>query len=100
MDKRQRPNPQRDEELRAALFGGVARNELSLAQAIRLMQKLSTLTQPEFASHRGVSLKALRHAMDLDGNPTVHTLNKIGAVFGLEVGFVPKKRPRPGGPGA
>jgi transcriptional regulator with XRE-family HTH domain len=29
------------------------------------------------------------------GNPSVRTLNQIGEIFGLEVGFVRRQRPEP-----
>jgi DNA-binding XRE family transcriptional regulator len=92
MDQRiKHRNPERDAQLRQQLFDGVARQELTLAQAVRAMQKLSQLTQPEFAAHRGISVQALKQILSGKGNPTVETLNKIGAVFGLQVGFVAKK---------
>ena len=50
------------------------------------------LTQPEFAAHRGISVQALRQIESGRGNPTVETLDKIVAVFGLQVGFVPRRR--------
>jgi len=61
------------------------------------MRKLSKLTQPEFAKHRGISTAALRQIESGAGNPTVETLNKVVQVFGLHVGFVPNalKDPRP-----
>lgn len=94
MDKRIR---HRDREatqaLRDALYQGLAHHQLGTADAVRLMQRISGLTQPEFAQHRGVSVQALRQIVAGKGNPTVETLNKIAAVFGLEVGFVPKARP-------
>ena len=76
--------------LRDALYRGLRDGELSLGEAVRQMQRLSGLTQPEFARHRGVSVQALRQVIAGKGNPTVETLNKIAAVFGLQVGFVPR----------
>lgn len=85
-------------QLRDALYEGLQRRELSLGEAVRQMQRLSGLTQPEFAAHRGVSVQALRQVMSGKGNPTVETLNKIAAVFGLEVGFVPRAPGAPASP--
>ena len=91
MDKRLK---HRDREavrrLRDGLYEGLRSGELSLGEAVRQMQRISGLTQPEFAKHRGVSVQALRQVMAGRGNPTVETLNKIASVFGLEVGFVPR----------
>lgn len=65
---------------------------LPLEDAIRTMQRLSGLTQEQFSKHRGISVQALRKILSGQGNPTVETLNRIASVFGLEVGFVPKRR--------
>lgn len=74
------------------LYRDVLSGELSLQEAIRAMQHLSGLTQVQFAQHRGISVQALRKILSGDGNPTVETLNRIVGVFGLQVGFVPKRR--------
>ncbi len=64
--------------------------ELSAGQAIAAMRKISRLTQPEFAAHRGISVQALRQIETGTGNPTLATLNKISGIFGLQVCFVPR----------
>lgn len=93
MDKRlTRENPEREAALRRELFEGLASNTLTLAEAVKKMQRVSRLTQVEFARHRGVSVEALKQIISGKGNPTVDTLNTIVSVFGLEVGFVPKKK--------
>ncbi len=92
MDKRiKHRNPEQEAELRRELFEGVLNNQLSLAEAVRLMQKVSRLTQAEFAAHRGVSTRVLKEIIAGTANPTIETLNKIAAIFGLEVGFVVKR---------
>ena len=78
-----------DVERRDAFFKAVVSGEMTLPQAVKEMQKLSRMTQPEFAKHRGISVQALRQIQAGKGNPTVDTLDKIAAVFGLRVGFVP-----------
>jgi DNA-binding XRE family transcriptional regulator len=77
---------QRDAFYKAAAFG-----ELSAGQAVAAMRKISRLTQPEFAAHRGISVQALRQIESDTGNPTLETLNKVCGIFGLQVGFVPKQ---------
>ena len=63
---------------------------------VREMRAVSGLTQEDFAQHRGVSARVVK-ALELgQGNPTVATLNRIGAIFGLEVGFVPIRREQAG----
>ena len=95
MDKRLKPrDPALDVDLRESLYRGLASGEFSLGEAVRRMQKVSKLTQPEFAAHRGISVQALRQIQGDVGNPSVATLNKIASVFGLEVGFVPKRKRR------
>lgn len=83
-----------ERQARDRLFESVSRGELSFAKGVKQIRKLSKLTQPEFANHRGISLGALRQIESGKGNPQVETLNKIGEVFGLEVGFVIKNRPK------
>jgi transcriptional regulator with XRE-family HTH domain len=95
MDKRiKHRNPEREAEFRRQLFEGVMNNELSVSEAVRLMQKVSRLTQAEFAAHRGVSTRVLKEIVAGTANPTVETLNKIAAIFGMEVGFVAKRDTR------
>lgn len=84
---------ERDIALRDELYRKLKAHQISLGEAVRLMQKISRLTQPEFAKHRGVSVAALRQITSGKGNPTVETLNKIVSIFGLEVGLVPKRHP-------
>lgn len=92
MDKRFKPaSPEESIRERQELFDALKRGTLPLSEAVKRMRRLTKLTQPEFAAHRGVSVKALRQIESGQGNPTVETLNKIGAIFGVEVGFVPKQ---------
>jgi DNA-binding XRE family transcriptional regulator len=84
----------RDRDLREQLYRQVATGEISLGRAVATMRKISHLTQPEFAQHRGISVEALRQLESDKGNPTVETLNKVASIFGLQVGFVPLKPPQ------
>jgi len=81
-----------ERQARDQLVEAVRRGELPFAEGVKQIRKLSKLTQPEFARHRGISLGALRQIESGTGNPQVETLNKIGEVFGLEVGFVIKSK--------
>jgi DNA-binding XRE family transcriptional regulator len=93
MDKRLTRPVDRDLALeqRDQFYKDLAEGKMSVAAAVVAMRKLSRLTQPEFAKHRGISTQALRQIETGQGNPTVETLEKIGSVFGLEVGFVKKR---------
>ena len=72
---------------RDQFYASIRRGELSIAEAVVAMRKISQLTQPEFAKHRGISVQALRQIESGTGNPTVETLNKIASIFTVQVGF-------------
>lgn len=97
MDKRIKTRThEQDLALRDELHQAIAANIIDLADAVKLMQRISRLTQPEFAKHRGISTAALRQIISGKGNPTIETINKVVGIFGLEVGLVPKRvRARP-----
>jgi len=66
---------------------------MSIAEAVRTMRRISGLTQAEFAERvAGISLTALAQIERGEANPTVSTLSKIGAAFGLEIGY--RRSPR------
>ncbi|USX27163.1 transcriptional regulator [Oxalobacteraceae bacterium OTU3CINTB1] len=73
---------------RAQLYEAIARGEINLQDSVKEMRAVSRLTQAGFAAHRGVSTKVIKAIEGGTGNPTVGTLNRIGAFFGLEVAFV------------
>ena len=79
-------------QLRTQLNDAINRGELNIQETVKRMRKISRLTQPEFANHRGVSVKVIKEIERGVANPTVNTLNKIGQFFGLEVAFVRSKR--------
>lgn len=90
MDKRLRHPlaPELARAQREAFYQAVQTGQLTLGEAVAAMRKISRLTQEEFAQHRGISVQALRQIEQGTGNPTVETLNKVAAIFGLRVGFV------------
>ena len=93
MDKRLKPlvDPYAESRERDAVYLRLKNGELPIGQAIRAFRKLSRLTQPEFAEHRGISLDSLRALESGKGNPTIETINKVVSIFGLHVGLVPKR---------
>jgi DNA-binding XRE family transcriptional regulator len=94
MDKRRKPLPK--ELLRAdriQLYQDIEAGKLSLQDALKKMRAISGMTQPEFAKHRGVSLRVIREIEQGVGNPTVSSINKIAEIFSLEVAFR-RKSPR------
>lgn len=80
---------------RDRMLASAAEATLSLTDGVREMRAIAGMTQEEFAHHRGVGARVVK-AIELgQGNPTVATLNRIGEFFGLEVAFVPVRRPEP-----
>lgn len=93
MDKRRKHiDPETERALRESFFADIAAGKLSLAEAVKTMRRISRLTQVEFARHRGISLGALKQIETGQGNPQIETLEKIGAIFGVEIGFVLKQK--------
>lgn len=78
--------------LRDAFYQDIVNHRLTIPQAVKTMRRLSRLTQPEFAKHRGISLPTLKQLESGQGHPKVETLNKVAEIFGLEVAFVPKRQ--------
>ncbi len=74
--------------LRDQFAEDIAAGRLDIGQAVKRMRQISGLTQEQFARHRGLSLLTLKRVENNRGNPTVGTLNQIGDIFGLKVGFV------------
>lgn len=81
-------NPELIRQMRDRFAEDIHAGRLDLAEAVKRMRKISGLTQSEFASHRGLSLLTLKRIESGKGNPTVETLDRIGRIFGLRVGFV------------
>ncbi|WP_233853947.1 helix-turn-helix domain-containing protein [Paraburkholderia sp. HD33-4] len=87
----------RDEQnaRRRAFYERIGKGELSIAEAMLAMRKMTGLTQAEFAQHRGVSRRVIQDIERDTGNPTVESLNSIAKLFGLQVGLVPIRRSEP-----
>jgi len=93
MDRRRKHiDTEAERALRDAFFKDIANHQLAIPAAVKLMRRLSRLTQAEFAQHRGISLVTLKQIESGKGQPKIETLNKIGDIFGLEVTFAPKKK--------
>ncbi|MDB4996887.1 MAG: hypothetical protein JWM74_4319 [Myxococcaceae bacterium] len=77
---------------RRALYERAERADLGLVEALRLMRKVADKSQIAYAQLTNVSPRVL---IDLErgvGNPTLRTLTKLLAPFGLEV-TVRRRRP-------
>ena len=94
MDKRLKPSDKVFErKLVDEFFQKFGEGQISIQDATKAMRRISRLTQPEFAKHRGISLATLRKIETGNGSVNVETLNKIGDIFGLKVGFVKRVNP-------
>ncbi|MDP2782252.1 helix-turn-helix domain-containing protein [Devosia sp.] len=93
MDKRLKPSDKEFErKLVDEFFQKFGEGQFGIPSATKAMRRISRLTQPEFAKHRGISLATLRKIETGSGSANVETLNKIGDIFGLEIGFLKKAK--------
>lgn len=87
-----RPDPERARQMKAELYRGVEAGSLDIRDASRMMRRILGMSQTTYAQR--VLKISPRVLIDFErgiGNPTLNTLRRIAAPFGLEVGFV---RPR------
>ncbi len=82
-----------ERELRAAFYEDIKAGRLSITEAMATMRRISRLTPAAFAKHRGVDVNALEQIESGAADPMIAALNQIGAIFGLEVRFVPVHKP-------
>src|ERR1019366_1996018 len=93
MDKRLKPGDKEfEKKMVDDFFQKFGEGQFNIRDATKAMRRISRLTQPEFAKHRGISLATLRKIETGSGSTNVETLNKIGDIFGLEIGFVKKAK--------
>jgi len=89
MGRMKRLGPEERRAARRALYEALDAGGLPLSEAVRRMREITGLTQAEFAERiAGISPRALAAVERGEGNPTVATLEAIGAPFGLSVAFV------------
>ena len=85
--------PEQRRQARAKLYEDIADGAVSIPELVRRMRHITGLSQADFARRvAGISPQALAQIEQGRGNPTVATLNAISHTFGLQVGFVRKKR--------
>jgi DNA-binding transcriptional regulator YiaG len=95
MDKRRKPLPTEVARAeRMQFYQDIEAGTLSLQDAVKKMRSISGMTQPEFAKHRGVSVRVIKELEAGTGNPTVNSLNQIAGIFALEVAF--RRKPAEG----
>ena len=76
---------QRRAALRDELYARVDAGDLTLVEAVKRMRKIAGRSQAEYARLVGVSPRVLIEFERGVGNPTVKTLQKLLAPFGLEL---------------
>ncbi len=79
--------------LRAAFYEDIKAGRLSITEAVATMRRISRLAPAAFAKHRDIDVDTLEQIESGAADPMVATLNQIGAIFGLEVRFVPVHKP-------
>lgn len=88
-----RPDEQKMKRLRQELFDDIEEGRVSLAEATRRMRKILGMNRKEYAEKvLKIGFETLQAVETGQGNPTLKTLKAIGDPFGLDVGFVRKKR--------
>lgn len=89
MDRRRKHiDPEAERALRTEFFEEIRAGRLTIGEAVKKMRRISRLTIEEFAQHRGISVGTLKQIESGRGNPSVEVLDRVGAIFGVRVGFV------------
>ena len=83
--KKRVASKERRAALRTELFERVDRGDVALREAVRTMRKVTGRTQSEYAALVGVAPRVLIDFERGAGNPTLATLEKLLAPFGLEL---------------
>ena len=84
---RRRPSKERRAALREELYARIARGDITLIEAVKMMRKIAGRSQADYARLVGVSPRILIELERGIGNPTLRTLGKILAPFDLEIGL-------------
>jgi putative transcriptional regulator len=77
-----------DPALATVLREALQKGALSLPDACRSIRAFDGATQAEFAARAGVATKVVKELESASGNPTLASLNRIGALVGMHIGFV------------
>lgn len=63
---------------------------MQIEKTIKERREVLRLTQPHLAELAGIGLRTLKNIESGKGNPSIHTLNKIADILGMEVLLVIK----------
>ena len=76
--------------MKETLYVGLARGDIDVREATRLMRKILGMNQKDYARKvAAISPRILSEFENGSGNPTLATLEKIASPFGLKVTFLP-----------
>ena len=70
---------------RMQFYQDLEADKFSLSETVRRMRKIIGMNQIEYAKFVGIAPRVLMDFERGTGNPTLQTLGKIGAPFGLTV---------------
>lgn len=84
--------PTKDEilENRRTLAQRARSGDLPIPEGVAELRKGIGMSQDEFAKVVGLTRRQIAEIEAGSANPTLETLAKIGRLFGLKVGFVPR----------
>lgn len=78
--------------MKETLYVDLARGDIDMREATRGMRKILGMNQKEYAKKvAAISTRILSEFEKGSGNPTLATLEKIAAPFGLKVTFLPPR---------
>ena len=80
------------EALRRSFYEALSEAPDQLGETISKMRQIVGKTQPEFARLVKVAPRIISDLERGVGNPRLDTLNRIGHLFGLGIGFQKKQR--------
>jgi len=88
-----RPEDHEINRLRQELFDDIEAGNIGLAEATRKMRRILGMNRKEYAEKvLKIGFETLQDVETGKGNPTLKTLRAIGAPWGLDIGFVRKRR--------
>ncbi|MBB4374122.1 transcriptional regulator with XRE-family HTH domain [Bradyrhizobium sp. cir1] len=91
MPRTRKPTREEIWERRAAINEKARGARLRLPEGIAEMRHALGLSQAEFAKIFSLTTRQVSEMERGNANPTAATLNRIGKVFGFQIGFVPRE---------
>lgn len=95
MPRTRKPTREEIWDRRAAINAKAHNAQLLLPEGIAEMRHALGLSQAEFAKIFNLTTRQVSELERGDANPTAATLNKIGRVFGFQIGFIPRASAAP-----